>query len=185
MTEKNLVSKLRRGDKASFDELFNRYFEQCFTYAVSLLKDPDAAEDVVQNVFLKLWSGRERLDSSRQFRSYLLTSVRNESISWLRAKFVADRERRPVQEPVDETQNILNSISALELDASISAAVSRLSEKRRTSREAQVRWKDACNFINTKTIENVFFTAYRTAAAAADADAPGRSGQGRGEHSSL
>lgn len=81
MTEKNLVSKLRRGDKASFDELFNRYFEQCFTYAVSLLKDPDAAEDVVQNVFLKLWSGRERLDSSRQFRSYLLTAVRNESIS--------------------------------------------------------------------------------------------------------
>lgn len=131
MTEKILVSKLRRGDKASFDELFNRYFEQCFTYAVSLLKDPDAAEDVVQNVFLKLWSGRERLDSSRQFRSYLLTAVRNESISWLRAKFVADRERRPVQEPVDETQNILNSISALELDATISAAVSRLPEKRR------------------------------------------------------
>lgn len=131
MTEKNLVSKLRRGDKASFDELFNRCFEQCFTYAVSLLKDPDAAEDVVQNVFLKLWSGRERLDSSRQFRSYLLTAVRNESISWLRAKFVADRERRPVQEPEDETQNILNSISALELDATISAAVSRLPEKRR------------------------------------------------------
>ena len=65
MTENILISKLRRGDKASFDELFNRYFEQCFIYAVSLLKDPDAAEDVVQNVFLKLWSGRERLDSSR------------------------------------------------------------------------------------------------------------------------
>lgn len=105
MTEKNLVGRLRRGDKASFDELFNRYFEQCFTYAVSLLKDPDAAEDVVQNVFLKLWTGRERLDSSKPVKSYLLTAVRNESISWLRAKFVADRERRLVQEPEDETQN--------------------------------------------------------------------------------
>lgn len=81
MTEKNLVGRLRRGDKASFDELFNRYFEQCFTYAVSLLKDPDAAEDVVQNVFLKLWTGRERLDSSKPVKSYLLTAVRNESIS--------------------------------------------------------------------------------------------------------
>ena len=131
MTEKNLVGRLRRGDKASFDELFNRYFEQCFTYAVSLLKDPDAAEDVVQNVFLKLWTGRERLDSSKPVKSYLLTAVRNESISWLRAKFVADRERRLVQEPEDETQNILNTISALELDATISAAISKLPEKRR------------------------------------------------------
>ena len=131
MTEKNLVSRLRRGEKASFDELFNRYFEQCFTYAVSLLKDPDAAEDVVQNVFLKLWTGRERLDSSKPVKSYLLTAVRNESISWLRAKFVADRERRLVQEPEDETQNILNTISALELDATISAAISKLPEKRR------------------------------------------------------
>ena len=69
MTEKNLVSRLGRGEKASFDELFNRYFEQCFTYAVSLLKDPDAAEDVVQNVFLKLWTGRERLDSSKPVKS--------------------------------------------------------------------------------------------------------------------
>lgn len=127
MTEKNLVGRLRRGDKASFDELFNRYFEQCFTYAVSLLKDPDAAEDVVQNVFLKLWTGRERLDSSKP----VLTAVRNESISWLRAKFVADRDRRLVQEPEDETQNILNTISALELDATISAAISKLPEKRR------------------------------------------------------
>lgn len=116
MTEKNLVGRLRRGDKASFDELFNRYFEQCFTYAVSLLKDPDAAEDVVQNVFLKLWTGRERLDSSKPVKSYLLTAVRNESISWLRAKFVADRERCFVQEPEDAT---------------ISAAISKLPEKRR------------------------------------------------------
>lgn len=131
MTEKNLVSRLRRGEKASFDELFNRYSEQCFTYAVSLLKDPDAAEDVVQNVFLKLWTGRERLDSSKPVKSYLLTAVRNESISWLRAKFVADRERRLVQEPEDETQNILNTISALELDATISAAISKLPEKLR------------------------------------------------------
>ena len=109
MTEKNLVSKLRRGDKASFDELFNRYFEQCFTYAVSLLKDPDAAEDVVQNVFLKLWSGRERLDSSRQFRSYLLTAVRNESISRLPEKRRQVFEKRRLEgKTVDQIAEEMN-----------------------------------------------------------------------------
>lgn len=131
MTEKNLVSRLRRGDKASFDELFNRYFEQCFSYAVSLLKDPDVAEDAVQNVFLKLWLGRERLDASRPFRNYLLTAVRNESVSQLRARFAAGREQMPDSDLVDETQNVLNAISASEIDASISNAVSRLPERRR------------------------------------------------------
>lgn len=132
MTEKNLVGRLKRGDKSSFDELFNRYFEQCFTYAVSLLKNPDAAEDVVQNVFMKLWTGRGRLDPHRQFRSYLLTAVRNEAVSCIRAGFAADRNlNRPAGEPEDESQNILDSISASELDATISAAVGRLPEQRR------------------------------------------------------
>ena len=56
MTEdKYLVRQLKVGNKEAFQILFERYYSLFLTFATNLLKDADIAEDMVQNVFIKVW----------------------------------------------------------------------------------------------------------------------------------
>ena len=86
-SDKHLIRAIKGGDTKSFDELFEKYYDRYFSFACALLHDENAAEDVLQNVFLKIWLGRERLDENRSIENYLLVSVRNEIFDWLRLKY--------------------------------------------------------------------------------------------------
>lgn len=85
--DKQLVHQIKRGDSKSFEELFEKYYDRLFSFACALLGDEDVAEDILQNVFLKLWIGRERLDEVRSISNYLLVCVRNEIFDHLRFKY--------------------------------------------------------------------------------------------------
>ena len=86
-SDKHLIRAIKGGDTKSFENLFEKYYDKYFSFACALLHDTDAAEDVLQNVFLKIWLGRERLDENRSIENYLLVSVRNEIFDWLRLKY--------------------------------------------------------------------------------------------------
>lgn len=81
-----LVKATMKGDKKSFNQLFNKYWDRSYSYALALLHDSVAAQDVVQDVFLNIWLGRERLDPSRSFANYLGVAIRNNVINILRAR---------------------------------------------------------------------------------------------------
>ncbi len=86
-SDKQLIRAIKSGDTKSFEKLFEKYYDKYFSFACALLHDAEAAEDVLQNVFLKIWFGRERLDENRSIENYLLVSVRNEIFDWLRLKY--------------------------------------------------------------------------------------------------
>ena len=86
-SDRQLIRAIKNGDTKSFETLFERYYDRYFSFACALLHDADAAEDVLQNVFLKIWLGRDRLDENRSIENYLLVSVRNEIFDWLRLKY--------------------------------------------------------------------------------------------------
>ena len=66
-----LLSRSLRGDKASFATLYDRHAAGVFGYALRMVRDRSAAEDVVQETFIGLMGGR-RYDVSRPFVSWLL-----------------------------------------------------------------------------------------------------------------
>lgn len=70
-----------------FTDLYNRYHRQMYGYALSMMKDPQDAEDVVQQVFLRLWSFRDnvRKVNPAKLRSYLNITVRNSCIVLLKS----------------------------------------------------------------------------------------------------
>lgn len=74
-TEDNLIQLLRHGDQSAFTEIYNRYWNKLYYIAHKLLKDTDAAEEVVQEVFLVLWKKRENL-SIQSIPSYLAAMTR-------------------------------------------------------------------------------------------------------------
>lgn len=79
-----LVEKVRNGDKLSYEALFNKHFEGLSLLAYRVVRNRVAAEEIVQDFFVKYWMKREELWISTSFRSYSYRSVYNMSINAIR-----------------------------------------------------------------------------------------------------
>ncbi|EHQ28663.1 RNA polymerase sigma factor [Mucilaginibacter paludis] len=76
-TDNELVSLIKEGDHDAYTNIFERYTRLLVAHAFRLLGDQDAANDVVQDVFVTLWQNRAKLTLSASFSSYLYTATRN------------------------------------------------------------------------------------------------------------
>ena len=72
-----LISRLKKDDHDSYRLLFNRYSPSLFRFSFSYLKSKEATEDVVQEVFLKIWNRRSEIKNNTSFQSYLFTIALN------------------------------------------------------------------------------------------------------------
>lgn len=70
-TDSQLTRRLRQHDEAAFETLFRRYYRYLYTVAIQYVKDPDLAEDALQDVYLKIWLNREQLDESQIGRAHV------------------------------------------------------------------------------------------------------------------
>ena len=87
IADAELVGRIANGDASALERLYERYVRQCFGLALRILGDPALAEEVVQEVFLKLWSQPSRYSAERgQFVSWLLSLVHHRSIDELRRR---------------------------------------------------------------------------------------------------
>ncbi len=75
--DKKLVIGLKKDDHSSFKSLFELYSKSLFRFSLSYLKSTEAAEDVVQEVFSKVWDKRKELKTDTSFKSYLFTIALN------------------------------------------------------------------------------------------------------------
>uniref|UniRef100_UPI0032166C31 RNA polymerase sigma factor n=1 Tax=uncultured Draconibacterium sp. TaxID=1573823 RepID=UPI0032166C31 len=76
-SEKDLVAGLKKDKHNSFQSLFELYSNPLFQFSLSYLKSTEAAEDVVQEVFTKVWNKRKELKTDTSFKSYLFTIALN------------------------------------------------------------------------------------------------------------
>ena len=72
-----LLLQLRKGDRIAFDELFNRFAEPIHSYIKMRLNGSEEADDVLQEVFIRLWNKRQRIVIHTSFRNYLYTIVQH------------------------------------------------------------------------------------------------------------
>ncbi len=86
------LERLRLGDEAAFDALFRGWYAPLVQFAERMLRDRDAAEEVVQDVMLELWKRRDSLVIQGSPQAYLFQSTRNRSLNRLRHLKVESRE---------------------------------------------------------------------------------------------
>lgn len=90
-----LVEHLRQGDEKAFTYLIREYHQLLCTFAYSLSRDTDKSEDIVQNVFLKVWEQRSQLNAEYSLKSYLHKLTYNEFIDQNRKqKSMSSLEKR-------------------------------------------------------------------------------------------
>lgn len=80
------IEEIRAGKIKTFEILFNAYYPRVKSFAFGMIKDQYEAEEIAQNVFLKLWSNREKLSSDNTLSSYIFTIVQNEVYDFFREK---------------------------------------------------------------------------------------------------
>ncbi len=83
-TDSEWAKKIRAGDSFAFDNLFRKYYKLMYGYVWSYVKDAQIAEDIVQDVFLKIWLNREILHISSSVKSYLYISMKNRALDYLK-----------------------------------------------------------------------------------------------------
>jgi RNA polymerase sigma-70 factor (ECF subfamily) len=76
--EDDLVQQLKAGEAAAFDELFEIYGQKLYGFALKYLKSQTEAEELVQDVFVRIWENRKSLNSDFSFKSYLFTIALNQ-----------------------------------------------------------------------------------------------------------
>ena len=96
-----LINEVKAGSRAAFNALYRLHYVGLISYA-ELFLDADAAEDVVQDVFLNVWQNRENLNDSYSFRGYLLRSVYNTSLNYLKKENYARKYSTDYQQQIEE-----------------------------------------------------------------------------------
>jgi RNA polymerase sigma-70 factor (ECF subfamily) len=129
--EQQLFALITKGDERAFRVLYDTYFIRLSAYVFKLCKSASVTEEVLQEVFMKLWVNRSGLGHIEVPEAYIVSIAKNTTISWLRklarqTNLVADLTAL-VEEQSNEAEDKM-SVSALE--SLIATALSRLSEQK-------------------------------------------------------
>ena len=81
--DNELFSKIQGNDERAFEQLFKRYYTPLCRYAYTLLEEKTASEEVVQEVFYRIWLTRSKIEIRNTVASYLLRAVKNQSINYI------------------------------------------------------------------------------------------------------
>jgi RNA polymerase sigma-70 factor (ECF subfamily) len=125
----DFIERLKKGDENAYKYLVSNYHKLLFVYALSLNNDHASAEDIVQNVFLKTWEFRRRLNPDYSIKSFLYKTTYNEFINqYHKTRAISTLERTYI-EAIDETIDEDNSELLARKIASITEGIKRLPPK--------------------------------------------------------
>jgi RNA polymerase sigma-70 factor (ECF subfamily) len=82
--QKELIIKLKTGDESVFRVIYDQYVNKLYYFALKFVRSPEAAEELVQAVFVKLWESRSQIDINLSFESYLYKITKNHTLNFLK-----------------------------------------------------------------------------------------------------
>jgi RNA polymerase sigma-70 factor (family 1) len=95
--EKSILSEISSGNEDAFTVLYKFYHPKVYGYALSFVKDEFLAQEIVQNVFVKIWMGRNALSSIGNFAGYISVCTRNETLNTLKKSAAQQKHYQLVQ----------------------------------------------------------------------------------------
>lgn len=82
--DSDILRRLSRGEASAYESLFERYHSKVRRFVAAITGDDAPAEDIAQNVFMKIWLNRSELERVNSLNNYLFTIARNEACDFLR-----------------------------------------------------------------------------------------------------
>jgi len=168
MEEKQQVQQEEISDEKVFEQVFMQHFKALHGYAFTMLQDEAQAEEMVQNVFLRLWEQRKSLHIQLSLKAYLYRSVYNECMNYIKHQQVKRKyEERTAYQLRNESGQPAERMQLTELEKQLAQALNLLPEKCRTvfqlSRFENLKYQQIADKlgISIKTVENQMGKALR------------------------
>lgn len=86
LTDYELISQYLKGNEQAFEALVKRYTSVIYRFVFTYLKNQQAAEDVTQEVFVKVWKNMKKIDKNKSFKSWLYTVAKNSALDYLKKR---------------------------------------------------------------------------------------------------
>jgi RNA polymerase sigma-70 factor (ECF subfamily) len=168
LEDQAIVTLLAEKDETAFELVFKSHFKRLHAYAFTILRDETEAEDIVQQVFYKLWERQENLSVTGSVSAYLYRAVHNESLNYLKHQKVKTNHKLHVAYSMkNQAEHPAKKVLANELEKNIHAALGELPEQCRTifqmSRFDELKYREIADKlgISVKTVENQMGKALR------------------------
>jgi RNA polymerase sigma-70 factor (family 1) len=161
-----LINRLKNDDETALSAIYKNYWQPLYVSAYHIIKDKQICEDVIQELFIKLWNKRHEIEITVSLKAYLYASIRYEVYRQIRMGAIRGDIYDDLIERI-HTPAIYGNIEYKELIAQISSIINKLPEKCREvyklSREENLSHKQIASQLNisTKTVENHLTKALR------------------------
>lgn len=159
MDENALLLSLKHGNREAFAALYKQYWSQVYNFSRLYLTTREAAEEVVQEVFIKVWESRALIRETDNFKGFLFIITRNLIFNQSRKNFNEDFYKMTVLAALEETYDIDEEIDAKNLGEYIDQLIGELPPQRRLiftlSRKEYKSYKEIAEQLNIseKTVE--------------------------------
>jgi RNA polymerase sigma-70 factor (family 1) len=129
--DNDLLEAFQKGEKEAFIVIYERFWNRIFLIAYRSTKNREVSEDLVQNLFLKLWDKRDLLHI-QQIEAYLHSSIRNSAIDYIHSQFVSNKylDYLKMAAPIEEN-NTDRVMAVSDLSMLIEEGLTQLPEKSR------------------------------------------------------
>lgn len=127
----NLVDKMKAGDKASFDTLFRHYYSPLVRFCFRFVADEDVAAEIVQDFFVRIWTGRGKLKINTSFDSYLKSSVRNAAYTFINTQRSHNEAHLMIYTGESDETDPSDKLQSDNLEKSYRQVLASMPEKRR------------------------------------------------------
>ena len=129
-SDSEIIGRIRQGDKQEFEKLFRSSYVSLVRYAKTMIRDHDAAEEIVQDLFFRLWKDRQEMKIESSLNGYLFKAVHNRALHYIEHQKVVSRHAGEIVAGAELTSEpVTEVIYYNELQARVARVLERLPER--------------------------------------------------------
>ncbi len=155
-----VIDELALDNQTALEELFNYYYPRLYNFSRSFLKLEEGIDDILQEVFIKIWQNRQTIKTASTFNSYIFTITRNLLLNELRSRLNNHKLKDEVlKRAVAEEFSTFNPTEYNDIEEKVDSAINELPDRQREifvlSRKEGLSHKEIAEKLNisSKTVE--------------------------------
>jgi len=128
-----LVKLLKNGDMSAFDSIYKKYSRRLYGFIFRYVKQQADTEEIVQEVFIKIWKSRDKIDVYSSFESFLFTIAHNATINLLKKRATEQKYVEHVKslQRIEETCELIDEVHYQELKYKLQGLLNELSPRQK------------------------------------------------------